>query len=226
MAAKRKSRSLSAGKKSGLPGRGFRVLVVDDAEGIRTYLANLLEASGYDVDSAEDGKRALALLDGGAAPDAIVLDVMMPGIDGINLHRQLAAKRSNLPVIFLTAHGDLPMGVRAMKRGAEDFLQKPVDETVLLNAVSQALVRYETISNDDLNNSKLSSALDALTPRELEILQLILGGATNQQIAEFFGISAKTVKAHRGKIMQKTGASSAAELGWICSSTQLTAIKV
>jgi len=202
-----------------------KVFIVDDDRSVRSSLSRLLHSAGYETKVFGSATEFLQCqpYDG---ESCLILDVMMPGIDGINLHRQLAAKRSNLPVIFLTAHGDLPMGVRAMKRGAEDFLQKPVDETVLLNAVSQALVRYETISNDDLNNSKLSSALDALTPRELEILQLILGGATNQQIAEFFGISAKTVKAHRGKIMQKTGASSAAELGWICSSTQLTAIKV
>jgi FixJ family two-component response regulator len=202
-----------------------RVFIVDDDRSVRSSLSRLLHSAGYETKVFGSATEFLQYqpYDG---KSCLILDVMMPGIDGINLHRQLAAKRSNLPVIFLTAHGDLPMGVRAMKRGAEDFLQKPVDETVLLNAVSQALARYETTSNDDLNNSKLSSALDALTPRELEILQLILGGATNQQIAEFFGISAKTVKAHRGKIMQKTGASSAAELGWICSSSQLTAIKV
>ena len=202
-----------------------RVYIVDDDRSVRSSLSRLLHSAGYETKVFGSATEFLQCqpYDG---ESCLILDVMMPGISGISLHRQLAAKRINLPVIFLTAHGDLPMGVRAMKRGAEDFLQKPVDETVLLSAVSQALARYGTTSNDDLNNSKLSSALDALTIRELEILQLILGGATNQQIAEFFGISAKTVKAHRGKIMQKTGASSAAELGWICSASQLTAIKL
>ncbi len=91
--------------------------------------------------------------------------------------------------------------------------------------MSKALTRYQSVSNEQLENNKLVSALDAMTPRELEILRLILGGATNRQIAGFFDISEKTVKAHRGKIMQKTGASSAAELGWICSPSQLTAKK-
>lgn len=202
-----------------------RVFIVDDDRSVRTSLSRLLNSAGYETKVFGSATEFLQCqpYDG---ESCLILDVLMPGISGINLHRQLAAKRSNLPVIFLTAHGDLPMGVRAVKRGAEDFLQKPVDEAILLNAVSQALAHYGTSSNDDLDNNKLSSALDALTPRELEILQLILGGATNQRIADFFGISGKTVKVHRSKIMQKTGASSAAELGWICSTSQLTAKKV
>ena len=201
------------------------VFIVDDDRSVRTGLSRLLNSVGYETKVFGSATEFIQ-----RQPDdgqsCLILDVMMPGINGINLHRQFAAERSNLPVIFLTGHGDLPMGVQAMKRGAEDFLQKPVDEALLLNAVSRALARYETTSNEDLDNIRISSALDALTPRELEVLQLILGGATNQQIATFFDISGKTIKAHRGKIMQKTGASSAAELGWICSSSQLTARKV
>jgi len=201
------------------------VFIVDDDRSVRSSLSRLLHSAGYETKVFGSATEFLQRqpYDG---KSCLILDVMMPGISGVSLHRQLAAERSNLPVIFLTGHGDLPMGVRAMKRGAEDFLQKPVDEAVLLSAVSDAMARYEAISHQDLDNIQISSALDALTPRELEILQLILGGATNQRIATFFGISGKTVKVHRGKIMQKTGASSAAELGWICSSSQLTARKV
>ncbi len=199
-----------------------RVFIVDDDRSVRSSLSRLLHSVGYETKVFGSATEFLQRQPY-EGESCLILDVMMPGISGINLHRQLVAKRSNLPVIFLTAHGDLPMGIRAMQRGAEDFLQKPVDEAILLNAVSQALAGYGTTSDEDLDNIKLSSALDALTPRELEILQLILGGATNQRIATFLGISGKTVTAHRGKIMQKTGASSAAELGWICSSSQLTA---
>ena len=107
--------------------------------------------------------------------------------------------------------------IQAMKHGAEDFLQKPVDESVLLDAVNNALKK---------SSVKKNKSLAALTAREEEMLQYILGGATNSQIADFFQLSEKTVKAHRGKIMQKTGASSAAELGWICSSEIVSAKKL
>ena len=202
-----------------------QVFIVDDDRSVRTSLARLLHSAGYEAKVFSSATEFLQRrVDDGVA--CLILDVMMPGISGISLQRQLAAKRSNLPIIFLSGHGDLPMVVRAMQRGAEDFLQKPVDETILLNAVSKAMARCESITNEELDKFKLASALDTLTTRELEILQLILGVATNAQIADFSDISEKTVKAHRGKIMQKTGAASAAELGWICSSSQLTAKKV
>jgi len=202
-----------------------RVFIVDDDRSVRTSLSRLLHSAGYETRVFSSATEFLQhqAYDGKAC---LILDVMMPGTSGIALHRQLAEKGSDLPIIFLTGHGDLPMGVQAIKRGAEDFLQKPVDETVLLNAVSKALGRFQSSSIEQLENTKLKAALEVLTPRELEILRLILGGATNRQIAGFFDISEKTVKAHRGKIMQKTGASSAAELGWICSPSLLTAKKV
>jgi len=202
-----------------------RVFIVDDDSSVRTGLSRLLHSAGYQPVAyasaadffqrpPEEGKACL------------VLDVMMPDVGGIELHKQLTETGINLPVIYLTAHGDLPMGVQAMKRGAEDFLQKPVDESILLEAVEKALQRYRVISGERLKNIKANSTLNALTPREQEILQYILGGATNRQIADYFLLSEKTVKAHRGKIMQKTGASSAAELGWICSVWNISAKKV
>ena len=103
----------------------------------------------------------------------LILDVMMPGISGIALHRQFAEKGSDLPIIFLTGHGDLPMGVQAIKRGAEDFLQKLVDESILLDVASKALSQYQSISNEQLENNKLVSVLDTMTPLDLEILRLI-----------------------------------------------------
>jgi DNA-binding NtrC family response regulator len=131
MAAKPKSGSARTDARAGLPGRGFRVLVVDDAEGIRTYLANLLELSGYDVDSAEDGTRALALLDGGADPDVIILDVMMPGIDGIETLRRIRARHSGAPVIMLSVVGRASTIVEAMQLGAADYINKPFEEEEL-----------------------------------------------------------------------------------------------
>jgi len=131
MAAKRQAGSAGSDATSGLPGRGLRVLVVDDAEGIRTYLANLLELSGYNVDSAEDGRRALALLDGGAAPDVIILDVMMPGFDGIETLRRIKERHAGVPVIMLSVVGKASTIVEAMQLGATDYINKPFEEEEL-----------------------------------------------------------------------------------------------
>ncbi len=155
MAAKRKSRSVMADASAGLPGRGFRVLVVDDAEGIRTYLANLLESSGYDVDSAKDGTRALALLDGGAAPDVIVLDVMMPGIDGIETLRRIKERHADVPVIMLSVVGKASIIVEAMQLGASDYINKPLEEEELQLALDKilekkSLERQRQILSEDL----------------------------------------------------------------------------
>lgn len=202
-----------------------RVFIVDDDNSVRTGLSRLLHSAGYDTEAFASATDFLQRQPyGGKA--CLILDVRMPGLSGIELHKQLTEKDTNLPVIFLSAHGDLPMGVQSMKRGAEDFLQKPVDESILLDAVRKALLKYQFIEDNELKLSKAEDLLDELTPRELEILQFILGGATNKQIADFLHISEKTIKAHRGKIMQKTGASSAAELGWICSSANIVVRKV
>ncbi|MGB5765818.1 MAG: response regulator [Arenicellales bacterium] len=194
----------------------IRVFIVDDDHTVGTGLSRLLHSAGYETEvffSATDFLKRMPYH--GMA--CLILDVRMPGISGTDLHKQLVENNINIPVIFLSAHGDLPMGIQAMKRGAEDFLQKPVDESVLLDAVNNALKK---------SSVKKSKSLAALTAREEEMLQYILGGATNSQIADFFQLSEKTVKAHRGKIMQKTGASSAAELGWICSSEIVSAKKL
>lgn len=196
--------------------RNIRVYIVDDESSVRTGLARLLHSAGFETEvfaSAIDFLNRDAFT--GIA--CLILDVRMPGLTGTELHEKLNKMGSTLPIIFLSAHGDLPMGVQAMKQGAEDFLQKPVDESVLLDAVNNALKK---------SSVKKNKSLAALTAREEEMLQYILGGATNRQIADFFQLSEKTIKAHRWKIMQKTGASSAAELGWICSSEIVSAKKL
>ena len=155
MAANRKSGSRKADAREGLPGRGLRVLVVDDAEGIRTYLANLLELSGYDVDTVEDGRRALALLDGGAAPDVVILDVMMPGIDGIETLRRIRDRHGSLPVIMLSVVGKASTIVEAMQLGASDYINKPFEEEelqVTLDKVleKKSLERQRQMLSEDL----------------------------------------------------------------------------
>jgi DNA-binding NtrC family response regulator len=162
MAAKRKSGSEKANAKSDLPDRGHRVLVVDDAEGIRTYLANLLELSGYQVDSAEDGKRALALLDGGAAPDVVVLDVMMPGIDGIETLRRIRARHGSVPVIMLSVVGKASTIVEAMQLGASDYINKPFEEEELQLTLDKVLEKKSLERQQQMLSEELQRYRDGV----------------------------------------------------------------
>ena len=201
-----------------------RVFIVDDDSAVRMGLTRLLHSAGYQAESFASAAEFLQRKphDGNAC---LVLDVRMPGISGTELQKKLNENDTDLPVIFLTGHGDVPLAVDAMKQGADDFLTKPVDEKILLDAVKRALFRHRSVRSEQLKAGQAQAHLDKLTPRELEVLQNILGGATNKQIAYDLGIAEKTVKIHRGKVMQKLNVSSAAELGWVCSFTSITAIK-
>lgn len=194
-----------------------RVFVIDDDVSVCKGLSRLLQSAGYkteEFNSAADFLQQEIFTGIGC----LVLDVQMPQKSGIELQQQLNKQKNHLPIIFLTAHGDLPMGIAAMKNGADDFLTKPVDDKILLDAVSRALARHRAICKELIKLSDIQIRLDSLTPREFEVLQYILGGGTNKEIANELSISEKTVKAHRGKVMSKLNASSAAEMGWICSS--------
>lgn len=194
-----------------------RVFVIDDDRSVCTGISRLLHSAGYETEvfhSATDYLHREPFQGIGC----LILDVRMPQVSGIELQHHLNKRNSTLPVIFLTAHGDLPMGIEAMKQGADDFLTKPVDEKDLLDAVSQALGRYRSVRDEEIRLADVQTRLDNLTPREYEVLQHILGGVTNKQIADDLGISEKTVKIHRGNVMQKLNVSSAAEMGWVCSS--------
>jgi len=152
----------------------------------------------------------------------VILDLRMPGLDGIALQSRLTADGRDLPIIFLTAHGDVPATVQAMKEGAADFLLKPVDETALFGAVAQALARRAEQRTEQKVDGEARSRLATLTPRELEVLRCVLGGGLNKQIAAHLGIAEKTVKLHRAKVMAKMAATSAAELGRICARLGIT----
>ena len=194
-----------------------RIFVIDDDVSVCKGLSRLLCSAGYiteEFNSAEDFLQRELFTGIGC----LVLDVRMPQKSGIELQQQLNKQNSKLPVIFLTAHGELLIGIEAMKRGADDFLTKPVDDKVLLDAVSRALARCCADRKKQRKSNDMQIRLNLLTPREFEILQCILGGVTNKQIADELCISEKTVKAHRGKVMKKLNASSAAEMGWLCSS--------
>jgi len=197
-----------------------RVFIIDDDASVCKALARLLSASGYATEvfhSANDYLEREPYNGIGC----LVLDIRMPGLSGTDLQIHLNRQHNDIPVIFLTGHGDLPVGIEAMKRGAIDFLTKPVDEVSLLDAVDRALSKSQAAQREQSRVANVQARIDALTQREKEVLLAILGGARNKQIANALGISEKTVKAHRGKIMQKLNASSPAELGWLCSLANL-----
>ena len=178
------------------------VYIVDDDASVRTGLARLLRSAGYAVETFAS---AAAFLDREhrAAVACLVLDVRMPGVDGLALQAELSARDAGLPIIFLTGHGDIPMSVAAMKQGARDFLTKPVDEVVLLDAVRQALQTHRASLSERLAATAVQERLASLTPREREVLSWVIGGALNKQIAAQLGIAEKTVKIHRGRVMEK-----------------------
>jgi FixJ family two-component response regulator len=188
-----------------------RVFVVDDEDSIRKALWRLLRSAGFEVAAFASAAEFLRVLDADPAGCA-VLDVSMPGLDGLSLQEMLAARGCELPVLFLTGHGDIPKSVRAMRGGAVDFLEKPVDEAVLLAAVRRAIERDRAGRAARLQLADARERLATLSPREREVLQGVVAGSLNKQIAGQLGISEKTVKVHRGRVMEKMGVASVAEL--------------
>jgi FixJ family two-component response regulator len=187
------------------------VYVVDDDEAVRTALARLFRSAGYRTELFAGAAEFMARVED-RAPRCLVLDVQMPGMRGPELQRELQARGLTLPVVFLTGHGDLPTGVEAMKRGAVDFLQKPVDDELLLATVAAALDRHAEAALHDGERRDARERIGRLSPREREVLEAIVAGQLNKQIAAHLGISEKTVKVHRAHLMSKTKAGSVAEL--------------
>ena len=198
-----------------MPDAQEMVFVVDDDDAVRKGLVRLLRSTGLAAEAFATASEFLAResYDG---VGCIVLDVRMPGLDGIGLQAQLAEKGVDLQIIFLTGHGDIPMSVQAMKQGAFDFLTKPVDEDVLLGAVQEALCRHRAARSERLEVEALRARAETLTPREREVLRCVITGALNKQIAAHLGIAEKTVKIHRGQVMRKLGLTTVAELVQTC----------
>jgi FixJ family two-component response regulator len=187
------------------------VFVIDDDALIREGIQSLIRSIGLRVEtyaSANDfmiAKRP-------DAPACLVLDVRMPGLSGLDLQRQLGDAEIHIPIIFITGHGDIPMSVRAMKDGAMEFLTKPVRGQDLLDAIQQAITRDRELRKTRADLAETRKRFDSLTPRETEVLKLVVAGLLNKQIADELGMSELTVKTHRAHVMEKTRADSLAHL--------------
>jgi FixJ family two-component response regulator len=187
------------------------VLIVDDEEPVRRALGRLLRAEGFQVSLFTSAEEFLAK-PGITRPACVLLDMAMPGCTGLELQQALADAGNTLPIIFLTGRADVPMCVQAMKRGAADFLTKPVSDEALLAAVRRALKSDETEAELRALRADVETRLASLTPREREVLDLVVTGQLNKQIAAELGTAEKTIKVHRGRVMEKMGATSVAGL--------------
>jgi FixJ family two-component response regulator len=193
--------------KSGATRKGL-VYVVDDDEAIRDSLAFLLSSTGVSVETYASATDFLAAYDA-AGPACVVLDIRMPGMSGMELQDTLLERNIRLPLIFITGHGDVPMAVEAVKKGAVDFIEKPFNDHELLLRIDRALRQQE---EDVQRRSSTQARLSALTPREREVMEMVVTGKLNKTIADQLGISIKTVEAHRAKVMEKMQAKSLADL--------------
>jgi FixJ family two-component response regulator len=187
------------------------VFLVDDDASVLKGLRRLLTAAGFEVAAFESPQQFLDHHEAGAA-GCLVLDVAMPGLNGMELQQELAARGSTLPIVFLTGHGDVPTSVQAMKRGAADFLTKPVDENDLLAAIRSAFEKDRAIRKTRAETAEIEQRLATLTPREREVLAHIVGGKRNKQVAGDLGTVEKTIKVHRARVMEKMQVRSLAEL--------------
>ena len=198
----------------GMPpgGHAGLVYVVDDDEAVRDSMRWLLEANGFAVTTFASAEQFLARLPDPEPVACLLLDVRMPGMSGLELHEELVRRGSALPLIFITGHGDVPMAVSRMKRGACDFLEKPFSDAQLRQLVADALARAEAARRGLREDRVACERVERLTGRESQVLELIVAGRLNKQIADDLGISIKTVEAHRANIMDKLGARTMADL--------------
>ena len=187
------------------------VFVIDDDTSVRNALKSLIRSVGLDVEVFASGLEFLAY-PRPDAPSCLVLDVRLPGMSGLDFQKELSNAGINLPVIFITAHGDVPMSVRAMKAGAMEFLTKPFREQDLLDAIQLSLDRDRISRQQEREIADLKERFDTLTSRERELFSLVISGRPNKQIADAIGTSEVTVKVHRANLTRKMRAESLAEL--------------
>lgn len=187
------------------------VFVIDDDPSIREAITNLIRSVGMSVQAFGSAKDFMASSRPNA-PACLVLDVRMPGLSGLELQRELTDAGISIPIIFITGHGDIPMSVRAMKAGAVEFLTKPFRDQDLLDAIEQAIDRDRELRKQQAGIADLRDRFERLTPREREVMELVVAGLLNKQVAVRLGISEITVKLHRHQVMEKMKADSLADL--------------
>lgn len=188
------------------------IFLVDDDESVLRGLGRLLRAAGHATKPFASPSEFLAQLIYGDTPGCAVLDLRMPGLNGLELQQAMESKGCHLPVIFISGHGDVPASVRAMKAGAVDFLLKPFDEQQLLEAISQALLKDAAARAGRAETAALLARHAALTSREREVCALVAQGLTNKEVAQRLGTTEKTIKVHRARVIQKLDVDSVAEL--------------
>ena len=196
------------------------VFIVDDDAAVRDSLTLMIEQAGMRVQSFENAKAFLSAYQ----PNffgCVIIDVQMPGMDGLQLQDELSWRKILLPIIFLTGHGDIPMSVKAIKGGAVDFLTKPVIREKLLICVRAAFAEANKRISDFTQNQEIATCLTKLTRREREVMLLAVQGRSNKEIGSCLGISFRTVEIHKSKIMQKTGANNLLDLARIARESEL-----
>lgn len=193
------------------PQTASTVYIVDDDEAVRDSLRWLLEANNYRVRAFPSGESFLAEYDE-KRPGVLIVDVRMPGMSGLELQEQLILRKSVMPIVFITGHGDVPMAVSTIKKGAIDFLEKPFDETDLREIVGRMFEQANARLSQAQAQREHDAMLARLTAREQQVLERIVAGRLNKQIADDLGISIKTVEAHRANIMEKLQVTTVADL--------------
>ncbi|MCM8797057.1 MAG: response regulator transcription factor [Candidatus Omnitrophica bacterium] len=188
------------------------VFIADDDSSVCKGLGRLIKSAGFKVETFVSAEEFLQRKPYRGGPSCLVLDVRMPGLSGIELQKELVQKGVSIPIIFITGHGNIPMSVKAMKDGAVDFLPKPFDDKELLSAIDRAIDKSAQLRKKETEKAKLQRRVNTLTPREYECLRWVITGMLNKQIAHKLGITEKTVKVHRGRVMHKMQAVSVADL--------------
>ena len=198
----------------------YRIFIVDDDVSVRRGISLLLNSAGYFVETFENVSDLLQVEDNNI-PGCILLDIFLEGESGLELQDAIINKFRNNPIIYITGQGDISMSVQALKKGAINFLQKPVDDKHLLKAVDEAIKISQYLVNMKIEKDKFNALIGSLTPRELEILKYVLKGMLNKQIASELKIAEHTVKLHRGRITEKLGVKSVPEMIYIVEKSNI-----
>jgi len=200
------------------------VFLIDDDASVRKGVLRLLRSAGYKSEAFESASNFLTR-EQHSGPACVIVDVQMPGLNGIDLQNVLIQRRREEQLVFITGHGNIPMCAQAMKAGAVDFIPKPFRASELLQCVERALARSADQRRRGADKAEARRLFDLLTPREFEVMQLVVAGMLNKQIASELGIAEKTIKVHRGRVMKKLGIVSVAELMRLVETAQIPFLK-